>query len=162
MLLWESARSEFAWEGSWRDICVRDVDLPAWRSAVEALGRRNPHSRFTLDGVEQQIPFDLNHLFAAGAEGRALWSVVVAEVTLNCHFFAEGEIEFDLDPREVRGQEQLDGVIRFMRTLASATARPTLMTPENMHEVPFIIVVPSGDTEYVSSGGFFEKLARQG
>jgi hypothetical protein len=160
-LLWESVRSEFAWEGSWRDICVSDVDLLAWQAAADALFREGQRGRFTLDGVEQEIPRDLGGVFAAAGKSQALWAVMVGGVTVVCHFFHETEVEFDLDPREVQGQEQLDAVIGFMGTLAEAIGKPVLMTPENMHEVPFIKVAPSGDAEYISSGGFFEQLARQ-
>ncbi|MGC4064829.1 MAG: hypothetical protein QM784_09325 [Polyangiaceae bacterium] len=70
-----------------------------------------------------------------------------------------GEIEFDLDPREVAGQKALDGLIAFMRALAVAVNKASLMTPENMHDMPFIRVTPSGAVEYISSEGFFEQLA---
>ncbi len=161
MLRWESVRTEFAWEGSWRDICVVSVDLFAWQAAVEALVREGRCGDFTVAGVRRDLPLDVREVFSTGAEGGALWSVSVAGLTLNCHFFDEAEIEFDLDPREIVGQEQLDGVVGFMRTLASATNRPALMTPENMHGAPIIRVSPAGDAVYLPSGGFFEELPRQ-
>jgi hypothetical protein len=161
MLLWRSVRTEFAWEGSWRDICVREVNLAAWQAAVQALIREGLRGEFTLNGVRQELPFDLREVFGISCERGALWCVSVVGLTLYCHFFDEGEIEFDLDPREVTGPERLDGIVGFMRTLASATGKPALMTPENMHEVPFLRVAPSGHAEYLSSGGFFEELARQ-
>lgn len=153
---WETVRAEFAWDGSWRDIYVRDVDLPTWRTAVEALIRAGWRGEFTLDGVARELPNALGEVFREDRAAAARWSVRVAGATLNCHFFDPAEIEFDLDPREVAGQEQLDGLVAFMRTLASATHKTARMTPENMPEVPFLEVAPSGATEYVSSGGFFE------
>jgi len=47
-----------------------------------------------------------------------------------------------------------------MQILAAATDRFAVMTPENMHAVPFIRASPSGEVEYISSDGFFEELAR--
>jgi hypothetical protein len=67
-------------------------------------------------------------------------------VQLNCHFFVEAEIEFDLDPREVRGQEQLTALLVFMAQIAAATNKSCMMTPESMHEVAILRSAPGGDT----------------
>jgi hypothetical protein len=83
-------------------------------------------------------------------------------VRLNCHFFDEQELEFDLDPSQVTGQVQLDGLLAFMRSLAAAVARTVLLSPENMHDHPFVRVAPDGECEYISSGGFFVEMARGG
>ena len=160
MLLWESTKAEFVWEGSWRDICIPDVGVEEWGSAVKALVRTGMDGRFTINGTEAAMPEDIAQVFARPTDTAVLWSVTVTGVQLNCHFFGASEIEFDLDPREITGQPQLDGVLGFMRTLAGASGRTALMTPENMHEVPFIRVAASGKSDYIPSDGFFEELAR--
>jgi hypothetical protein len=87
-------------------------------------------------------------------------SVSAGSVQLNCHFFCANEIEFDLDPREVHGQADLDALLSFMEMIAVATAKPVLMTPENMHDSPFIRVVSPETAEYIPSLGMFEEMAK--
>jgi hypothetical protein len=106
------------------------------------------------------LPGDVGELFKRRDQEAPMLSVLAQGVHLNCHFFDETEIEFDLDPRQVTGQPELDGLVAFMRTLAVAVKKVALMTPENMHDVPFIRVPPSGGVEYISSDGSFEELAR--
>lgn len=160
MLTWELVKPEFAWEGSLRDVCVQDVDVASWRIAIAALVDQGFESRFTVGGVVVERPDDVGLLFEGDRDELVCWSLWTEGVLLNCHFFDPGEIEFDLDPREVTGQSQFDALVRVMSLLASSTGRPALMTPENMHDAPIVRVEPSGETRYVSSDGFFEKAAR--
>lgn len=159
MINWDTVKSEFVWEGSWRDICVPDVGLREWGAAVNAVRGAGYRERFRVNGVTSEMPDDAATLFRRTEEVAILWSVFVAGVQLNCHFFNPCEIEFDLDPREVTGQTQLDGVVSFMLALAEVTDRPALLTPENMHAGPFLRIGPAGEIEYISSEGFFEALA---
>jgi hypothetical protein len=160
MIAWETVRSEFAWEGSWRDICIPGVDIKEWQAVMNALRAGGLSGELTVNGATSAMPDDISTLFRLADGVTALWSSSLAGVVLFCHFFDRSEIEFDLDPREVKGQAEIDGLLGFMRTLAKATGKVVLMTPENMHDVPFVRVTPSGAAEYISSGGFFEKLAR--
>ena len=68
MLHWESVKSEFAWEGSWRDIYVLDVDLDGWRTTVQTLVSRGFHGPFMVDGVNSKIPLDVSWIFEPGRE----------------------------------------------------------------------------------------------
>jgi len=149
-MLWESVKDEFVCDGSWRDICVPAVGLEEWQGASEAIVAAGYPGRFAVDGAAKDLPGEVGELFALRSVASPVWSVFVSGVQLNCHFFDEAEIEFDLDPREVVGQAELDGLLCFMAALSAATRRAALMTPENMHEVPFIRVEPSGVAEYIS------------
>jgi len=159
MLAWDDLKAEFAWEGSWRDICVTDTSIADWRAALEMINAAGLRLKFTIDGAECTPPHNLLEIFGQPRECTFLLAAFVGGVQLNCHFFAESEIEFDLDPREVVGQAELDGVITFMRKLATATQKSALMTPENTHEAAFIRVAPSGTIQYISTNGFFQELA---
>ena len=159
MLAWDDLKAEFAWEGSWRDICVTDTSIADWRAALEMIHAAGFRLKFTIDGAESTPPDNLLQVFGQPRECSFLLAAFVSGVRLNCHFFAESEIEFDLDPREVVGQAELDAVITFMRKLAACTQKSALMTPENAHETPFIRVAPSGIVQYISTDGFFQELA---
>jgi hypothetical protein len=161
MLDWESVKAEFVWEGSWRDICVPGVSIDEWRAMASAIPSAGFANEFQVGGTVTSFPEDVAAAFARSPDSSSsLWSVFADRVRLCCHFFDQSEIEFDLDPREVAGQSQLDAVLEFMRVLAAATGRVALLTPENMHDAPFIRVPPTGAAEYSSSEGFFEELSR--
>ncbi len=159
MVPWEDVSDEFAWEGSWRDICVSETSISDWRAVWRVLHTAGLDLTYAVDDVNTTPLENVDEIFASPRQCTFLAAVVVAGTRLNCHFFSELEIEFDLDPRDVTGQVQLDALISFMAALASATGKVALMTPENTHDAPFLRVQPSGITEYISSGGFFRELA---
>jgi hypothetical protein len=161
MPAWNDVKDEFVWEGSWRDICVLDTTISDWRSVWLTLTAPDVRAAFKIDDVEAALPEDVDRVFARRNESSVILSVVVSGVQLNCHFFGEFEIEFDLDPREVTGQADFDAVVAFMRKLAAATGKVAFMTPENTHDAPFLRVAPTGAAEYSSSDGFFRELAEQ-
>jgi len=157
MLLWESVKDEFVWEGSWRDICVPDASLDTWRAVVDAA--RDCESRFEAGDGGPKFPTEIAAVFDHASGSRPLWCISAGRVRLHCHFFDLSEIEFDFDPRQVTGQLELDAVLRFMGVVARSSGRCALMTPENMHDAPFIRVAPPGEAEYISSEGFFRQMA---
>jgi hypothetical protein len=154
MLHWESVKTEFVWEGSWRDVCVPGVSINDWRAMAAAILSAGFVNEFQTGGAVARFPEDVAAAFARSPDSStSLWSVFADRVRLCCHFFDESEIELDLDPREVAGQSELDAVLEFMRVLAAATRKDALLTPENMHDAPFIRVPPTGAAEYISSEG---------
>lgn len=153
MITWNMVATEFLWDGSWRDICVRDAQFDDWQVAIQAILASGLRTTFLVDGSNVPLPTDVTHVFEKRREATVLLTVIMRAVQLNCHFFDEAEIEFDLDPRQVTAQAELDDILAFMTLLAVTTQKPAVMTPENMHNAPFIQVTPSGRAEYISFGG---------
>ena len=161
MLSWDGVKAEFAWEGSWRDICVLETSIDEWQATLDMLRARKFNLAFTINGAVAELPQDIGEAFEKARDAALCLSVFTRGVCLNCHFFDLSEIEFDLDPREILGQLEFDAVVEFMQEVAAATDKFVLMTPENTHDAPFVRVAPSRTTEYISSEGFFEGLARR-
>jgi len=159
MLAWNDVKDEFAWEGSLRDICVPETTIADWQAIWSLL--RRLHVRYAVDDVATTPPNDVRQIFAQPRECTHLLAIRVADAQLICHFFDESEIELDLDPRRISDQGQLDALISFMADLAIATGRVVLLTPENMHDSPFLCVPPSTTVEYIPTGGFFREAAEQ-
>ena len=57
---------------------------------------------------------------------------------LNCSFYAEDEIEFDLDPRDVSSEDEFLRVMDFMRLIGKRLAKDVLLTEENAHD--FVLI----------------------
>ncbi len=84
-------------------------------------------------------------------------SVRFAGVLANCHFFTPEEVEFDIDPRDVTGQEQLDALFAFMRCLVSAVGKEAILTAENCPDIVVFRVRPDGlEVEYQPFGGWHD------
>ena len=130
-IAWRTVAQEFAFDGSWRDICVFGVDVQAWQRVVDKLR----HARYELvyhrGGEVSELPAAAVDAFPAEGMADRMLSVRFAGVLANCHFFTLDEIEFDIDPREVQGQDQLDALLAFMRLLSDATGKDAVLTPEN-------------------------------
>jgi hypothetical protein len=112
---------------------VFGTSVAEWNRLFDALRSCEWKVTFQLEGVEEPLPESAAACFAEG-DRWAMLSIVVGGVLLNCHFFTENEIEFDLDPREVDGQERLDSVAAFMSFLADVTEKTLSLTYENCPE----------------------------
>jgi hypothetical protein len=161
MLAWDDVKDEFTWEGSLRDICLQGTTVSDWQAVWRMLRSSRLEITYAVDSVATDLPEDVAQTFALPRENTLLLTVLVAGVGLNCHFFDESEIEFDLDPRQVSDQRAFDAIVAFMADLANASSRVALMTPESMHDHPFLRVPPAATPEYHPTGGFFSDAAKQ-
>lgn len=152
---WDTFKAEFCRDGSLRDIYAFDTGLEDWRRMADYVAR-NYAFRFQGGWAEQRFPEDLRSLFPTGPESDLTsLSIEVGRVMLNCHFFAEDEIELDLDPAEVDDATKLDALFKFMRGLAGALEKEVVLTPENMREIRIFRVSPrSEQVQHTAFGGF--------
>lgn len=126
---WTDLEPDFLHDGTGRDVLILDADLDAWQKTLDAIRAAGYGTTFELDG--QLAPFPAKAADVVGSPDNPVLNVQVGRVTLNCHFFDESEIEFDLDPRDLQGPKDLDALVGFLRLIASATALDVMLTPEN-------------------------------
>jgi hypothetical protein len=111
--------------GALLDAYVEDTTIDDWQRAIDAVRSLDWPSTYSEDGDAVPMPVSARALFARSKEHACLWEIRPLEtVRLNCHFFDEGEIEFDLDPREIRDEQHLDVVREFLSTVGRALKRP--------------------------------------
>src|ERR1700682_724912 len=148
-LAWDTVRNEFDFDGSWRDIYVFRTDMADWQRMLDAIRAAGYTLVYFRDNQPTELPGDASQAFALTGECDRLLSVWFANVQANCHFFTDEEIEFDIDPREVKGQQQLDALLGFMHCLAEAVGKETVLTAENCPEAVVFRVRPGkGTIEY--------------
>ncbi|WP_145998499.1 hypothetical protein [Caulobacter flavus] len=128
---WIDVAAEFEWDGSWRDIYVLDATLDDWRRTLDALRDLEPPPSFYEAGEPALLPLRPQAIFDRREETSFLLTLTVEGVRFNCHFFDDAEIEFDIDPREVQGQRELDVLRHFMELLARSTGKKAILTHEN-------------------------------
>ena len=141
---WSIYKTEFSPDGSLRDICVFGTDINDWAKAAGIIASQRYGLEFRQKFTGRHFPEDLQGLFPSSAnEEFTLLSVDISGVLLNCHFFTQEQIEFDLDPAEVKSAEQLAKLFEFMYAVAGAVGKDVLMTPENEEQHPIFRCRPS-------------------
>ena len=144
---WEQVRHEFIFDGSWRDIYVIDSDLALWERLIASLKTSDYDLQYSLDGHAMELPNLAEEAFQF--EASRLLSVRFRSVQANCHFFWPDEIEFDIDPREITGQPQLDALFGFMGFVAATVGRDVILTPESLSKsVIFRVRASDGVVEH--------------
>jgi hypothetical protein len=139
---WSDVRMEFQFDGSWRDIYIIRTTISDWQLVIDAL-RDSPFDlQYKGSGVPTTCPASARDAFPGPGCADRLLSVDAGGVALNCHFFNESEIEFDFDPRQVTGQDQLNAVLSFMQLISRACDKEAVLTPENARDATIFRVRP--------------------
>ncbi|MES0119475.1 hypothetical protein NKK52_26335 [Mesorhizobium sp. C277A] len=129
---WEQIASDFAWDGSWRDIYVLNTSEADWQAVWDILLEWTPPANFSVSGKIESMPLGVEA--ALESETDSLLSFYVGPIQLACHFFTVVEIEFDFDPRQVSGETEIEHLDRFVRLLGDATGKRVTLTQENDQE----------------------------
>ena len=138
-LLWEDVSRLFEPDGSLLDAYVFETTVADWQNFVDLVRPAGWWFTYSEDGYAVRLPERVEEVLARSGEMAVLLQVrPVPEVLVNVHFFIEEEIEVDLDPRELQGQEQLDAVCAFLRAVGRRLGRPMVLTPENGAAHPLI------------------------
>lgn len=145
--MWVDAAPLFdADDGSLLDAYVFDVGLDDWQRVVDTVRGQAWSLHYTVDGCASPLPEQVRAIFAAKpGSSTTLHIRPVADVLVNTHFFSDDEIEFDFSPRELQGQERLDVLCSFLRTIGRALGKPIVVTPENVRACHLLTYSPSGD-----------------
>jgi hypothetical protein len=146
MIRWDQIRDDLIWDGSWLDIYIRETTLEDWNQFLSFV-RKTMQYQYFVDGELTTLPLVAVAIFSSQKHPKLL-SVWVGEAQLNCHFFAEDEIDLDLDPRQITGEEIFDAIRQFMEQLAVAIQRSILLTPENLGEHPIAQYEPESKSWY--------------
>jgi hypothetical protein len=140
---WEQIKPDFDWDGSWRDIYVLGTTMADWQTMLDAIRDRYPQLSFSVFGESCELPERAEEL--GPWETGAFLSFAVEGVQLNCHFFRSDRIEFDLDPRQVRGAREANGLAEFMSCLGRRLGMEVVLTLENSQDAVILRYLPYRD-----------------
>lgn len=132
--LWQASSDLWEVDGSLRDVYVRGVSIADW-SALIQLAKSYGYS-YSNNGEPAASP-NAEEIFAHQELGHVL-TIKVGTISVCCHFFDCGEIELDVDPREVKGPHEHDVFLEFIERLGQAVGKVVFVTPENLAEKPII------------------------
>src|SRR4051812_42541950 len=111
---WQQIAPDFEPDGGLRDIYVFGTDLLDWQHIWDALRTWEPLPSLVIGGQSAIMPDKVQEVLAASREQGAMLSVNVSGALANCYFWGHDEIQFDVDPREIIGPAQIEGLDRFM------------------------------------------------
>ncbi len=127
---WNQVSGEFEPDSGLRDILIFETTASDWEAVLNYVFGRHPLPEIRTNQNRVEPPIDLNQILNLRRDDpRTSMFVPLGSTTLNCHFFEESTIEFDLDPKEMR-RELLGELIEFMAGIGKATNKPVFLTHE--------------------------------
>jgi len=147
---WEDYKVEFEFDGSWLDIYVLSTTVSDWQLLFDFLRSDVYEFSYTIDEEKTVLPILAKQIFDERQDFSPLLQVNLGSVVLNCHFFTDEEIEFDIDPREIQSERQAEAIFTFMRQIGQTLNKEVILTPENMQDAPIFKFLPSvGEVQYI-------------
>jgi len=134
---WENINWIFKPDGSLRDIYVQDTSLNDWGNLIDLLNSEYNLNYFS----ENKIDKDKVYKYLEDETGEVEFSTVSIELEklkINCHFFMIEQIEFDVEPSEIKTQSDFEKILSFMTKVSSALKKQITLTGENDATFPLI------------------------
>ncbi|WP_199827290.1 hypothetical protein [Streptomyces xylophagus] len=140
-LLWEDVEYFFDLDemGSLPDVRVPDASVEDWQAVLDLISASGWQCRYSEGEVVMPMPRAEAVLSRpADAECPELRVWPTADVLAIFRFHAAEEIDFDVDLRELQGQDRLDVFCAFLRAIGRRLAKPVLMDPEGDYGHPVL------------------------
>ena len=146
---WANCQADFIFDGALIDLIVPGTNREDWETFWAAL-RTGP---FSLHAYRDDKPISLPESVAWIMSERKLASIMVAiqvgSISVHCHFFG-GDLELDIDPREIKDQVGFEFLLTIMRFVADILKKQVFAVPEGGDpEHSFLEVSPDGDCQFI-------------
>ena len=129
--LWTACRDDFAPDGSLRDVYVEHTVLADWERLLGWLRSTSFALSFSHDGNSMPLPSTVHEVFALSRSASSILTIQAGPLAINCHFFAEDEIEMDIDPTQLTDEHSFAHLLGFVRGLGNALQHDVIVTHEN-------------------------------
>ena len=141
---WNKAKWIFKTNSGLKDIYVQDVDSSDWEKLVEFLNseytlifgvdKKNGTDRIDFDFVQKMWSDETGEL-----ETKSL-TINLNGVIIKSYFFCSEQIEFDIQPTEIKSGSELNLILDFMQSISNCLKKQLTLTEENQAEFPLIKV----------------------
>jgi len=132
-LHWEQVSDLFDPElmGTLSDLFIPDATVENWQTVLDLVAASGWQWQFEIGTAEQSLRTAAS-IFARpdGDETAVLKVWPEPGVLAIFRLYAESEVSFDVDLRELQGQQRIDTLCAFLRVIGSKVGKPVLMTPE--------------------------------
>ncbi|WMX47906.1 hypothetical protein [Streptomyces roseicoloratus] len=140
-LLWDDVKCFFDPDlmGALPDVRVPDASVEDWQSVLDLIAEKGWPCQYSEGDMALPVPRAEEVLYRpADAECPELRVRPSAEVLAIFRFHADVEVDFDVDLRELQGQDRLDVFCGFLREIGRRLGKPVLMDPEGDDDHPVL------------------------
>jgi hypothetical protein len=134
---WDNINWIFRPDGSLRDIYIQETSLSDWGKVIDLLNSEYDLNYFSENKIDKKQIFEYLQDETGEIECKTV-SINIKNVKINCHFFLIEQIEFDIEPSEVKSKLEFDNILSFMTTLSSKLKKQITLTGENEVNFPLI------------------------
>jgi hypothetical protein len=132
----EDVAEDFVPEGAWRDIYVLNTTIQEWDRVLQVVRSSYGH-KYSIANTPAPMP-DSAEAALEIHHACQLLEVDLGRFTLNCHFFCEEEIEFDMRPQDVDAAS-FPQLVGFLTAIGTALQRNVFVTYENHPGLPILV-----------------------
>ncbi|SCF23311.1 hypothetical protein GA0070612_5131 [Micromonospora chokoriensis] len=161
--MWDDAKNFFDPDlmGALPDVRVEDASVEDWQAVFDLVQTQGWKWEYSVGNDLVPLPSAAEVLARpVGAELPIFRVWPVAGVLVNFWPYSAVEIDFDIDVRELQGQQRLDMLCEFFAAIGRRLGKPVLMAPEGDYLHPVLgfdveadHVVLLGDPRLPGEGG---------
>ncbi|SNT62821.1 hypothetical protein SAMN05216276_10943 [Streptosporangium subroseum] len=140
-LLWDEVRSFFDLDlmGTLPDVWVADTSVGDWQTVLDLVEAHGWRSEYSEGDIVMPLPH-AEHVLSRPTDGDCpslrVWPA--PDVLAIFRFLSKDTIDFDVDLRELQGQERLDLLCEFFSAIGRKLGKPVLMSPEGDSDHPVL------------------------
>ncbi|WP_371661212.1 hypothetical protein [Streptomyces sp. NBC_00280] len=140
-LLWDDVRCLFDPDlmGALPDVRVSDTSVEDWQAVLDLVAEKGWKCQYSEGETVFPVPRAeavLSRPADGGCPDLRVWPS--ADVLAIFRFLAHDAVDFDVDLRELQGQERLDVFCGFLREIGRRLGKPVLMDPEGDYGHPVL------------------------
>ena len=139
---WNNIEWIFEKDGALRDIYVQNATISDWEKVVDLL---NSEYELTFgvyeDNLIDKIDFGFVKTMFADETGELETKSATVDlngIVVKCYFFLENQIEFDINPTEIKTESDFNKITDFMKSISSKLEKQITLCGENQPEFPLI------------------------
>lgn len=140
-LAWDDVEEWFdpVSNGMLPDVYVPDTTVNDWQAVVDLVRSKGWAYEYAVDGRVVRVPHRVEDMLRLRDEAGVTFKVWLAhDILAIFRPYAVEQIDFDVDLRELQGQQRLDVLCQFMRAVGRKLGKPVVMTPEGADTTPII------------------------
>jgi len=134
---WKDIKWIFEPDGSLIDIYVQEVSLDDWRKVIKLLNEKYKIKYDDANQINEKYAIEYLSDETGEIESKSA-AIYLNDIRVNCHFFLEDQIEFDIDPKEVNSITDFQLIETFMLEISQSIDNQITLTGENNPKFPLI------------------------
>jgi len=138
---WEVIKWIFEPDGSLLDLYVQDVTLVEWEKLIDLLNVNFnlTYGEYSSNQIDKE--YVLRYLSdETGKLGNKTLTINFNGITINCYFFLPQQIEFDINPKDIKTLKDFESIEKFMLSISMALKHQVTLTAESSPQFPLFKV----------------------